>query len=148
MWALYHAGYWYSWYLSSKNLSAMYETVTGVTMQLRSWPFQPLGPNKPLRCVNVLGYLVWIDLHYQADWLYEDTLTTAYEQNLAFDKWFLSRAEFERGWNCPKNWRPTKEGGHLSTQLGVVMSDQDLTDRIPLKYGRHVCHPVRCKCGW
>ena len=63
-----------------------------------------------------------------------NTLTTAYEQNLAFRQVIHSRAEFERGFEIAKRieGQPRQTSIHAA---GVVMSDQDLTDHIPLKYG-------------
>ena len=65
---------------------------------------------------------------------FRDTLTTAYEQNLAFRQVIHSRAEFERGFEIAKRieGQPRQTSIHAA---GVVMSDQDLTDHIPLKYG-------------
>ena len=65
---------------------------------------------------------------------FRDTLTTAYEQNLAFRQVIHSRAEFERGFEIAKRieGQPRQTSIHAA---GVVMSDQDLTNYIPLKYG-------------
>lgn len=65
---------------------------------------------------------------------FRDTLTTAYEKNLAFRQVIHCRTEFERGFEIAKRieGQPRQTSIHAA---GVVMSDQDLTDHIPLKYG-------------
>ena len=76
----------------------------------------------------------------------DSLLTTAYEQNLAFRQVIHSRAEFERGFEIAKRieGQPRQTSIHAA---GVVMSDQDLTDHIPLNsdFVQKECFHVRFK---
>ena len=65
---------------------------------------------------------------------FRDTLTTVYERNLAFRQLMNSRPEYQRAFASAKRI----EGNPRQTSIhaaGVVMSDDELTDHIPLKSG-------------
>ena len=94
-----------------------------------------MGPNKPFGDVFKRFGVPEYELTSITKRIgFRDTLTTAYEQNLAFRQVIHSRAEFERGFEIAKRieGQPRQTSIHAA---GVVMSDQDLTDHIPLKYG-------------
>ena len=63
-----------------------------------------------------------------------DSLSTAYEKNIAFRQIINSKLEYQKAFDIAKKI----EGNPRQTSIhavGVVMSDNDLTDQIPLKYG-------------
>nr|WP_209551403.1 DNA polymerase III subunit alpha [Streptococcus panodentis] len=63
-----------------------------------------------------------------------DSLTLAYEKNMAFRQIIHSKPEYQQAFDIAKQI----EGNPRQTSIhaaGVVMSDNDLTDHIPLKYG-------------
>lgn len=63
-----------------------------------------------------------------------DSLNTAYEKNIAFRQIINSKLEYQKAFDIAKKI----EGNPRQTSIhaaGVVMSDNDLTDQIPLKYG-------------
>lgn len=65
---------------------------------------------------------------------FRDNLTSAYEKNMAFRQIINSKLEYQKAFEIAKKI----EGNPRQTSIhaaGVVMSDQDLTDQIPLKYG-------------
>ena len=64
----------------------------------------------------------------------KDTLTTAYEGNLGFRQLIQSKIEYQKAFAIAKKI----EGAPRQTSIhaaGVVISDKNLTDYIPLKYG-------------
>ncbi len=63
----------------------------------------------------------------------KDTLTTAYEGNLGFRQLIQSKIEYPKAFSIAKKI----EGYPRQTSIhaGVVISDKNLTDYIPLKYG-------------
>ena len=65
---------------------------------------------------------------------FRDTLTTAYEKNLQFRQVINSKIEYQKAFDIARKIEgyPRQTSIHAA---GVVMSDQDLTDYIPLKYG-------------
>ena len=65
---------------------------------------------------------------------FRDTLTTAYEKNLQFKQVINSKIEYQKAFDIARKIEgyPRQTSIHAA---GVVMSDQDLTDYIPLKYG-------------
>ena len=65
---------------------------------------------------------------------FRDTLTTAYEKNLSFRQAIQSRPEYRKGFEIAKKieGQPRQTSIHAA---GVVMSDDDLTNQIPLKMG-------------
>ena len=65
---------------------------------------------------------------------FRDTLTTAYEKNLQFRQLINSKIEYQKAFEIARKIEgyPRQTSIHAA---GVVMSDQDLTDYIPLKYG-------------
>ena len=65
---------------------------------------------------------------------FRDNLTTAYERNIAFRQIINSKLEYQKAFGIAKKI----EGNPRQTSIhaaGVVMSDDDLTNQIPLKYG-------------
>lgn len=65
---------------------------------------------------------------------FRDTLTLAYEKNMSFRQIINSKLEYQKAFEIAKKI----EGNPRQTSIhaaGVVMSDNDLTDHIPLKYG-------------
>ena len=65
---------------------------------------------------------------------FRDNLTTAYERNIAFRQIINSKLEYQKAFYIAKKI----EGNPRQTSIhaaGVVMSDDDLTNQIPLKYG-------------
>lgn len=65
---------------------------------------------------------------------FRDNLTTAYERNIAFRQIINSKLEYQKAFEIAKKI----EGNPRQTSIhaaGVVMSDDDLTNQIPLKYG-------------
>ena len=65
---------------------------------------------------------------------FRDNLTTAYERNIAFRQIINSKPEYQKAFEIAKKI----EGNPRQTSIhaaGVVMSDDDLTNQIPLKYG-------------
>ena len=65
---------------------------------------------------------------------FRDTLTSAYERNASFRQLISSKLEYQKAFEIAKKI----EGNPRQTSIhaaGVVMSDNDLTDYIPLKYG-------------
>lgn len=65
---------------------------------------------------------------------FRDNLTTVYENNLTFRQVINSKLEYQRAYEIAKRI----EGNPRQTSIhaaGVVMSDDDLTDHIPLKAG-------------
>ena len=65
---------------------------------------------------------------------FRDNLTTAYERNIAFRQIINSKLEYQKAFDIAKKI----EGNPRQTSIhaaGVVMSDDDLTNQIPLKYG-------------
>ncbi|MDO4666954.1 MAG: DNA polymerase III subunit alpha [Streptococcus sp.] len=68
---------------------------------------------------------------------FRDTLTSAYEKNISFRQLINSRVEYTKAFEIAKKI----EGNPRQTSIhaaGVVMSDKDLTDYIPLKYGEDI----------
>lgn len=65
---------------------------------------------------------------------FRDTLTSAYEKNLQFRQIINSKMEYQKAFEIARKIEgyPRQTSIHAA---GVVMSDQDLTDYIPLKYG-------------
>lgn len=63
-----------------------------------------------------------------------DSLTSAYEKNMAFRQIINSKLEYQKAFDIAKKieGHPRQTSIHAA---GVVMSDNDLTDQIPLKYG-------------
>lgn len=63
-----------------------------------------------------------------------DSLSTAYEKNIAFRQIINSKLEYQKAFDIAKKieGNPRQTSVHAA---GVVMSDNDLTDQIPLKYG-------------
>ena len=64
----------------------------------------------------------------------KDTLTSAYEGNLGFRQLIQSKIEYQKAFTIAKKI----EGAPRQTSIhaaGVVISDKNLTDYIPLKYG-------------
>lgn len=64
----------------------------------------------------------------------KDTLTSAYEGNLGFRQLIQSKIEYQKAFEIAKKI----EGAPRQTSIhaaGVVISDKNLTDYIPLKYG-------------
>lgn len=65
---------------------------------------------------------------------FRDNLTTAYERNIVFRQIINSKLEYQKAFEIAKKI----EGNPRQTSIhaaGVVMSDDDLTNQIPLKYG-------------
>ena len=64
----------------------------------------------------------------------KDTLTTAYEGNLGFRQLIQSKIEYQKAFEIAKKIEgyPRQTSIHAA---GVVISDKNLTDYIPLKYG-------------
>ena len=65
---------------------------------------------------------------------FRDTLTSAYEKNMSFRQIINSKLEYQKAFEIAKKI----EGNPRQTSIhaaGVVMSDNDLTEHIPLKYG-------------
>ena len=64
----------------------------------------------------------------------KDTLTTAYEGNLGFRQIIQSKIEYQKAFSIAKKIEgyPRQTSIHAA---GVVISDKNLTDYIPLKYG-------------
>ena len=64
----------------------------------------------------------------------KDTLTTAYEGNLGFRQLIQSKIEYQKAFSIAKKIEgyPRQTSIHAA---GVVISDKNLTDYIPLKYG-------------
>ena len=65
---------------------------------------------------------------------FRDNLTTAYERNITFRQIINSKLEYQKAFEIAKKI----EGNPRQTSIhaaGVVMSDDDLTNQIPLKYG-------------
>lgn len=65
---------------------------------------------------------------------FRDTLSTAYEKNVSFRQLMNSKLEYRKAFDIAKKI----EGNPRQTSIhaaGVVMSDADLTDFIPLKFG-------------
>ena len=63
-----------------------------------------------------------------------DNLTSAYEKNMSFRQIINSKLEYQKAFEIAKKI----EGNPRQTSIhaaGVVMSDNDLTEHIPLKYG-------------
>ncbi|GGE30121.1 DNA polymerase III subunit alpha [Streptococcus himalayensis] len=65
---------------------------------------------------------------------FKDTLTSAYERNLSFRQIINSNPDYQKAFAIAKKieGNPRQTSVHAA---GVVMSDDDLTDYIPLKYG-------------
>ena len=65
---------------------------------------------------------------------FRDTLSTAYEKNASFRQLIQSKVEYQRAFAIAKQieGQPRQTSIHAA---GVVMSDEDLTDTIPLKAG-------------
>ena len=64
----------------------------------------------------------------------KDTLTSAYEGNLGFRQLIQSKIEYQKAFEIAKKIEgyPRQTSIHAA---GVVISDKNLTDYIPLKYG-------------
>ena len=65
---------------------------------------------------------------------FKDTLTSAYEDNLGFRQLIQGKIEYQKAFEIAKKI----EGAPRQTSIhaaGVVISDKNLTDYIPLKYG-------------
>ncbi len=65
---------------------------------------------------------------------FRDTLGTAYERNASFRQIINSKIEYQKAYaiSCQIEGQPRQTSIHAA---GVVMSDQELTDTIPLKAG-------------
>ena len=65
---------------------------------------------------------------------FQDNLTSAYEKNIAFRQIINSKLEYQKAFEIAKKieGNPRQTSVHAA---GVVMSDDDLTNQIPLKYG-------------
>lgn len=65
---------------------------------------------------------------------FKDTLTSAYEGNLGFRQLIQSKIEYQKAFEISKKIEgyPRQTSIHAA---GVVISDKNLTDYIPLKYG-------------
>lgn len=65
---------------------------------------------------------------------FKDSLSTAYERNASLRQLIGSKPEYQRAFHIAKaiEGQPRQTSIHAA---GVVMSDADLTDRIPLKWG-------------
>ncbi|WP_161980450.1 DNA polymerase III subunit alpha [Streptococcus sp. S784/96/1] len=65
---------------------------------------------------------------------FRDTLTSVYEKNMAFRQLINSKAEYVKGFAIAKKieGQPRQTSIHAA---GIVMSDDDLTNHIPLKAG-------------
>lgn len=65
---------------------------------------------------------------------FKDTLTSAYEGNLGFRQLIQGKIEYQKAFEIAKNIEgyPRQTSIHAA---GVVISDKNLTDYIPLKYG-------------
>ena len=65
---------------------------------------------------------------------FKDTLTTAYEGNLGFRQLIQGKIEYQKAFEIAKKIEgyPRQTSIHAA---GVVISDKNLTDYIPLKYG-------------
>ena len=65
---------------------------------------------------------------------FKDTLTIAYEGNLGFRQLIQSKIEYQKAFSIAKKLEgyPRQTSIHAA---GVVISDKNLTDYIPLKYG-------------
>ena len=65
---------------------------------------------------------------------FKDTLTSAYEKNISFRQIVNSKPEYQKAFEIAKKieGNPRQTSTHAA---GVVMSDADLTDFIPLKFG-------------
>ena len=65
---------------------------------------------------------------------FKDTLTSAYEGNLGFRQLIQSKIEYQKAFSIAKKIEgyPRQTSIHAA---GVVISDKNLTDYIPLKYG-------------
>ena len=65
---------------------------------------------------------------------FKDTLTSAYEGNLGFRQLIQSKIEYQKAFEIAKKIEgyPRQTSIHAA---GVVISDKNLTDYIPLKYG-------------
>ncbi len=65
---------------------------------------------------------------------FRDTLTTVYEKNMSFRQLINQRQEFQRAFEIAKaiEGQPRQTSIHAA---GIVMSDDDLTNHIPLKAG-------------
>lgn len=65
---------------------------------------------------------------------FRDNLTSAYERNASFRQVIVSKPEYQKAFQIALaiEGQPRQTSIHAA---GVVMSDSDLTDKIPLKYG-------------
>ncbi|MEW4353696.1 DNA polymerase III subunit alpha [Streptococcus pneumoniae] len=65
---------------------------------------------------------------------FKDTLSSAYERNMSFRQLINSKLEYQKAFAIAKKieGNPRQTSTHAA---GVVMSDDELTDYIPLKYG-------------
>ena len=68
---------------------------------------------------------------------FRDSLKTAYEGNLQFRQQINSKLEYQKAFEiaCKIEGNPRQTSVHAA---GVVISDQDLTNYIPLKYGDEI----------
>ncbi|MDQ0221724.1 DNA polymerase III subunit alpha [Streptococcus moroccensis] len=68
---------------------------------------------------------------------FRDTLQSAYERNASLRQLILSKPEYQKAFEMAKaiEGQPRQTSIHAA---GVVMSDHDLTDRIPLKQGEEM----------
>ncbi|EHJ51735.1 DNA polymerase III subunit alpha [Streptococcus macacae] len=68
---------------------------------------------------------------------FRDSLRSAYEKNIAFRQLINSKAEFQRAFEIAKRieGKPRQTSIHAA---GIVMSDDNLTDHIPLKSGEEM----------
>ncbi|MGT2757366.1 DNA polymerase III subunit alpha [Streptococcus ovuberis] len=68
---------------------------------------------------------------------FRDSLASAYERNASLRQIIVSKPEYQRAFQLAQaiEGQPRQTSIHAA---GVVMSDQDLTDRIPLKWGEEM----------
>ncbi|MGT2674557.1 DNA polymerase III subunit alpha [Streptococcus rupicaprae] len=68
---------------------------------------------------------------------FRDSLSSAYERNASLRQTIVSKPEYQRAFQLAQaiEGQPRQTSIHAA---GVVMSDEDLTDRIPLKWGEEM----------
>lgn len=97
--------------------------------------FSTFGPKQAIRDVfKRFGVPEYELSHLTKKIGFKDTLDSVYEKNISFRQFVNSRLEYQRAFEIAKRI----EGNPRQTSIhaaGIVMSDDNLTDHIPLKLG-------------
>ncbi|AGM98711.1 DNA polymerase III subunit alpha [Streptococcus iniae] len=97
--------------------------------------FSTFGPKQAIRDVfKRYGVPEYEISHFSKKIGFKDTLTSVYEKNISFRQAINSKLEYQKAFEMARRI----EGNPRQTSIhaaGIVMSDDNLTDHIPLKQG-------------